>query len=87
MARMQAAFDVWVGMIGAILALKTAEDGKVDLPVTGGPYLLTSRDCPDQTAHNDFEVRKGRSQGFVVLVPGSNSICLLVYRASQSNVC
>lgn len=44
-ARSRAALDVWVGPIAAVIDLDNARDEKLPLQVTGGRYLLTSRDC------------------------------------------
>lgn len=34
------------------------------LSITGGPYLLTSSDCPDDSSHNNFVVQEEHSCGF-----------------------
>lgn len=48
------------------------------LPVNGGRYLLVGRDRSDRTGHNNFDIQEGRSPGFIVMIPGSEAIVLLV---------
>lgn len=86
LARRRAAFHVWVETIGTSKPLNIAEHKKLYLPVTGGQYLMIRRKCPDQTGHNDFEVRESRSLGLSVLISGSESICLQVCSATHTYV-
>lgn len=77
-----AAFDVWVGMIGAIVASESSGDEELYLQGTGGRYILTGCDCLRQTGHSDFEVREARSPWFFVLIYGYEAIGLLVWHMS-----
>lgn len=61
----QAFSDVWGRMISAMMAFDSAVDKKLHLPFSGRWNLLRKSDCPDQTRHHEFEVREGRSQGFL----------------------
>lgn len=61
--RRHAVLDVWVEMIGTILALDSAGDEKLSLPVSDGRYFLRGRDYLNQTGYNDFEIPEGRSLG------------------------
>lgn len=46
--------------------------------MTSGRNVLSDRDCPDQSAHNDYVVWKGRSHWFFVLYSRFEAIFLLV---------
>lgn len=70
-ARRRAALGMWAETIGALMSLDKAGDKEYLLPVTGGWYVLTGRDFSNQTGHKNFEVREGRSPGFLVLGYGS----------------
>lgn len=85
-ARELAASDMRVEIIGAIMALNFAGSEELYLPVTGRQYLLTGCDCPDQTGHNDLEVRRGRSSLFFVLLFESEATFILVYPAVTMNL-
>lgn len=52
---------------GAEIDLDTAGKEEVYLPRTGDRYLLTDRNCSDQTGHGDFKVQESRSPSFFVL--------------------
>lgn len=56
-ANKRATLNVWLGVISAILSLHIAENKKCYLPVTGDRSVFTSRECLDQTGHNEFEVQ------------------------------
>lgn len=60
------------------MALNISENDELYLPVPGGRYLAIDRDFLDQTVHNGFAVREGRSLGVFVLVSASKAICLIV---------
>lgn len=60
-AEKNATSDVSVEIFSATMALDFAINKKIYISVTGGRNLLTSRDFPDHTRHNDHEVRDGRS--------------------------
>lgn len=55
-ARKPATLNVLVGMIGVAIDLNNDGNAELNLPLTGGRYLLAGRGCPDQTGHNDFEI-------------------------------
>lgn len=63
-ARRLAAPDVWVGLIGAKMALSGAEDEGIYLAVTGGRFLPAGRNFPEQTGHNNSKVSESQSQAF-----------------------
>lgn len=52
--RRQAALDLLVEMIRAMVALDSARDKELYLPVTTVSYLLIAGDCLGETMHNDF---------------------------------
>lgn len=56
----------------------------VYLFVTGSFYLLTGRGFPDQTNYNKLEVWEGRNPGILVVISGSEAICLLVFSALET---
>lgn len=62
--------DVWLGMVGVMIAMDIAEIRELILSVTGGRHLLTARNCPDQNGHIDFEVRKVGAQSLPCLFHG-----------------
>lgn len=70
--------DVWIGIIGAVMDLNSAENKELYLHVLDGQYLLTGCDSTDQTGHNNFELCNSRSSGFLVLVCVFEAIRLLV---------
>lgn len=85
-ARRRAALDVSVAMIGAKMSLDSAGDEEPYLPVTGVRHPSPSPGCPDYTGHNVLEVQGRRSSGFLLLISGSEALCLLVYPASHTYV-
>lgn len=70
--------DVWARICSSIIALDIAANEELYLSVTGSRYLLTDLEYPDQTWHKGFEVRNGESPSFLVLVPGSEALCLVL---------
>lgn len=60
-AKRWTALDVWVGIIGAIMALGTTMNEEMYLPASGGRYFWKGRECPGQSGQNDFEVWEDRS--------------------------
>lgn len=69
-AKRRGALDVLVVIIGATMALDTARNAELYLPVTGGRYFLRFGDCSDQTECHDFEVREARGTRFLCWVLG-----------------
>lgn len=85
-ARRRAALDVWLGILGAILGLESAEDKDIYLLKTGGCYRLIGSACREQAWHNESEVREGRRAGFFLLVSQFEALCLLVCSASHTDL-
>lgn len=52
----RAGLNVWLDILGAIMAFDIAENEELYVPVTGSRFLLTGRESSEQTAHNDFKV-------------------------------
>lgn len=84
--RKQGLLHMLLGMISATLAFDSYGDDELYLPLTGGRYLLTDRDCPDHIRQNGPEVQKGRSSWFFVLATGSEAICPLYCPAWHSDL-
>lgn len=59
--RKQATVDVCVRITFTVIALISAAREEPYLPVTGCEYVLICSDCSDQTGHNSFKIRYGRS--------------------------
>lgn len=51
-----------VRTIGAVRVLHSDEDKKIYLPETGIRKFLIGHECPDETAHHDFEAGKVGAQ-------------------------
>lgn len=51
----QSALNIFLKIIGTIVALDIAKNKRRYLPVIGGWYHLTGRDCLDETRKNDIE--------------------------------
>lgn len=51
--------------------------------MTGGRYPLTDIGCLEMFGNTDFEVWDGRRRGVLVLLSGSEGICLTVCVTSQ----
>lgn len=79
----RAALDVYLGMIGSVVALDIARNEELYFSVTGGLYLLTGRNFHNQPEGNSFEVGEGRSPGFFVVVSGYEALCLIVCLVSR----
>lgn len=62
-ARRRTTSDFWVETIGATTGLDNAGDEKLIQPLALGRYILTGCNFLEQTEHNGFEVRDGRSPG------------------------
>lgn len=56
------------------------------LSVTHGQYLLTGRDCVNQTVQHIIDIQEGWIPGFFVSVSVSEAICFLVSPASPTDV-
>lgn len=67
--------DVFVGMIGAMIAFAGAADKDLYLPNTRGWYLLIGRYCPEQNGQNDSEVQEDRRPGYFVEHGAFEDIC------------
>lgn len=80
------AWDVCVRIIGATMNLELAGDNKCNASVADFLHLPASCDCPDQTKHNDFQVREGRSTKLFVRNSSNGPIFLLLYTASHNYV-
>ena len=61
-------------------------DRDLYLPVSGGRFLLTGKDCPAQVGHNDFDHRQGTGPGFFVIVTGAEPANLWVCDGSHKHV-
>lgn len=59
-SRRRASLDVWIGSLLSLLNIdKDGMEGfRAMVPRTGGRFLLTAKNCPDQCGHNDFDHRK-----------------------------
>lgn len=82
--RMPAGLDVSVGIICAIMALRSAEVQEVYLSVTSAAILLIGRNCRYLNGRNSFEDLEVRSSRFLVLVSRSEAICLLACPVSHT---
>lgn len=85
-ARIRAVLDLWIGRIGYMMALDSAENRGICVPVTGCWCLLTCRDWLDQVGLKDFEVWTGRSQETFILVSRSEDICVIIFPALHAYV-
>lgn len=85
-ARRGFVLNVFFGIFSAMVALYISKNKKLYLSVTAGSYLLTGRDSPDETEHNDLEVWEGRGPEFFELVSASEAVFLLVCSASHTYV-
>lgn len=86
LARRGAISNACVGVNAAIMALDTAGNDNVYLPIIGGFKVLAGRDCTDNVTHNDYEVQEGCIRGFLELLSGSETVFLLAGPASLTYV-
>lgn len=77
LARRQAALNVWLEKIVAIIGLNSAKHQDHSVTVFDGPFRLVARGSLEETGHKESEVREGQCLKFVVLVSGSETMCLL----------
>ena len=95
MVQSRALMDCRLGQI--IAAMRLDFDGSerrgtrsMSVPVTGGRFLLTSRDCPRQRMHTDFEVNQYRSPtrnpGYFVVVTSANPSPIWVVDGSHFSI-
>lgn len=70
---------MYVRLLGALLGLDRYFREPLFLPIASRRYLLSDRNCSDQTGHKNFEVRKVKSHRFFILVSESEMVSLLVY--------
>ena len=68
--------DVGLGWIATLLELDNRRQWPSSLPNSGGRFLLTSRDCPEQSGHNDFPVRAQGSPGFFLIATAEQETSL-----------
>lgn len=68
------------------LNLQTLNTRKLYFPATGGRFLVTGKDCPAQTGHNDFEHTKESGPGFFVITTGFQAANLWVADGSNKGV-
>lgn len=85
-ARRRTVSDVWLCFSGVMLSLAIFAWKDLYLPVTGRGFLLTGQKDPNQTGHNDCEVRKGRSPGRFVLLSLIDAISPFVCPISHKYV-
>lgn len=78
-----AASDLWVGIIGAIMDIYSAENEYIYLILNDRRCLLTGCHCPNYTRKNNIKVWKGRSLGFLVLVSGHKAIVFSLLRVAH----
>lgn len=52
--------DLWVVLATVLLGSDDVGPEELHVLATDGQYLLSGRECPDQTGHNAFEVRQIR---------------------------
>lgn len=76
-ARRRAFLDEWVGITDNLMDLDIFGNVELYQTVTVGRYLLRGCDSPDQTRHNDIEVREGRSPGISARNYRFESVCFL----------
>lgn len=62
-----------MGLIAAVMHLEKPFDQKLFIPETGGCFLITGKNCPSQTEHNDLEHRSGKKLTNFIIVIWSNS--------------
>lgn len=79
LARGRAFIDISVGLLSTSIGLRELGGEVFCLLVAGAWYLFTGQSCPEQTDHNDFEVREYKNPGYFVLFSGSVIIFLLVF--------
>lgn len=78
--RVQAASHVLVEIVVDVKTLTITRIEELHLPLPGVRYLLIGRNCPDQTAQNNFIVLEdGRPVVFISL-SGSGALCSFVLR-------
>ena len=88
----RAHIDVWIGMLASMLHLDNASrTSDIDsfeplyIPVTGGRYLFTGKDCDVQVGHNEFAQRPtGKTPGYFVMVTGPEAVSLYVVDHSHN---
>lgn len=81
-ARWRATLDARVKFTGVIMDLESGEDKEHYLPQTGGWYLLTGHNFPDQTGQDDFEFLEPWSARIFALVSRFKRLDLLVFTLS-----
>ena len=86
-AKKRALLDVWIGLILAGMGMiNVPGQPQKWIPASGGRFLLTSKDCPRQASHNDFDFRNhspNDSPGYFCIVNGEDPFPLWVIPGSQ----
>ena len=75
-ARRRAALDVWLGWIATLLELDSGRQWPSSFPNSGGRFLLTSRDCPEQAGHNKFPVQAQDLPAFFLITTAEQETSL-----------
>lgn len=89
----RALLDVRLGQIMASLKVKSNSNRAIKMPVTGGRWLATSKDCPRQLLHTDFNTRSGNAgdtsedcPGYFALCSGENAASIWICEGSHKSV-
>lgn len=60
--------DTWVRQVAEAKPPEKLPSQKLFMPKTGGSFLITEKNCPPLTEHNDFENPRGINPGYFVIV-------------------
>lgn len=70
--------DTWIVLMAAAMRSEELHGQKLLITKIGGRFLITGKDYPLETRHNDFGDRREKNPGYLVIAYGLEECPILV---------